>query len=77
MKQYITEAKNIERMTLVGPNSESKAVMQQLFEEGWRLIRSGPYSDREMFPAVDIDRFLFIAEREAINISSAPKTERS
>jgi hypothetical protein len=54
----------IERITIVGKMEDSKRVMEYLYQAGYRVIRSGPYTDREMFPQVDIERFKFVAERE-------------
>lgn len=53
-----------EKLKLVGPMVDSKAVMTQLHEDGWRITQSGSYSDRKMFPKVDPTRFLYYAERE-------------
>lgn len=55
---------HIERLTIVGPADKSIGIMNQLFKEGYRLTRSGPYTDRKIFPKCDVSRFLLIAERE-------------
>jgi hypothetical protein len=61
---YTTERNIIERRRLVGPYADGKTVMQALHADGWRITRSGPYTNLKMFPDVDASRFLFIAERE-------------
>lgn len=53
----------IQRVTIVGPQVKSKEVFDTLFENGFRVTRSGPYTNSRMHPRVDITRFLFIAER--------------
>jgi len=58
-----TSRELIERRNFVGPMSESGRIMAALHADNWRIIRSGPYTDRAMFPDVDITRFLFLAER--------------
>lgn len=60
---YIVKKERIERLNLVGPMNDSKQVMEELFDSGYRLIRTGPYTDPESYPDADIRRFLFIAER--------------
>lgn len=54
----------IERLTVVGKMDDSRRVMEWLHSRGFRLVRSGPYTDREMHPMVDVKRFKFVAERE-------------
>jgi hypothetical protein len=63
MQQFITKSLHIERITLVGPASESKGVLVWLNEKGYWIVKCGPYHDADMFPRVDINRFLIIAER--------------
>jgi len=53
----------VERLTVVGPQSKGTEVLDVLWENGFRVMRSGPYTDRAMHPKVDVSRFLFIAER--------------
>ena len=64
MPDWIKEKVIVERITLIGPKDESKAAFDWLYENGYHTIRSGPYTDREMYPKVDIGRFLIVAERE-------------
>lgn len=54
----------VERLTIVGKEQDSRRVMKWLAERGFRIIQSGPYTDREMHPNVDLTRFKFVAERE-------------
>jgi hypothetical protein len=53
----------VERLDIVGPMEQAKAVKEHLFDAGFRTIRSGPYTDREMHPKADMTRFLFVVER--------------
>ncbi len=53
-----------ERIKVIGPMDESMVVLDMLHDEGWRTTRTGPYTDRKMWPSVDDKRFLFWAERE-------------
>ena len=62
--KHVTERQNIQRITLIGPMSQGQAIMKALHDAGWRLTYSGPYSNRKMFPKVDMNQFHFIAERE-------------
>jgi hypothetical protein len=55
--------KIIERVTVSGPRADHTAARERLRESGYELRRSGPYSDRDMHPRVDVERFLYIAER--------------
>jgi hypothetical protein len=61
--RYTTKKEQLERRTLVGPMDDGKEVMAALHNCNWRIIRSGPYTDRKMFPACDDTRFQFIAEK--------------
>ena len=58
------ERKVIEQLVIVGPTEQSKAVMNELFDAGFRMIQQGPYTNRDMFPSCDVTRFLYHAERE-------------
>jgi len=62
--EYIKERVYIERIDVIGPMDEGETVLKALWAEGYRTIRSGPYTNRDMHPNVDMTRFLFIAERE-------------
>lgn len=53
----------IQRVTIVGPHAKSNEVFDALFDSGFRVVRSGPYTNTRLHPRVDITRFLFIAER--------------
>jgi hypothetical protein len=53
----------VERLEVAGPMDRSKEVMNQLFEAGFMVTQSGPYTDSKMFPDADVTRFLFHAER--------------
>ncbi len=58
------KTERIERRTIVGLMEERQAVLAQLYDDRWRVIRSGPFADQKSFPKVDASRFLFVAERE-------------
>ena len=64
INKFIQKRQMLERVRLVGPQDKSREVMEALALKGFRLIQSGPYTTRTMFPKVDPDRFLFIAERD-------------
>lgn len=62
---HVRESALVRRLTLVGPQSERQALFDLLLATpGWRAVRSGPYTDREMWPEVDTERFLIVVERE-------------
>jgi len=62
--KFITADKVIRRIEVVCPMTESKVVLNKLFDAGYRVIRSGPYTDAKMFPECDDKRCQFIAEKE-------------
>jgi hypothetical protein len=64
VNKFIEKRQMLERIRLVGPQAKSAEVMEALARKGFRLIQSGPYTTKSMFPKVDPDRFLFIAERD-------------
>ena len=57
------ERETIERLTIAGPMARSKDVMSMLHDDGWHLLRTGPYTDKDIYPRCNPDRFLFIAEK--------------
>jgi hypothetical protein len=61
--RYTTKTEKFERRTFVGPFDESKEMLDALGTE-WHIIRSGPYTDRKMWPKVDVTRYMLIAERK-------------
>jgi hypothetical protein len=62
-RRYVRKSETIERLRLVGPHEKSQAVMAGLYDAGYTLKQTGPYTSRAMFPKCDDKRFLFIAER--------------
>lgn len=62
--EHIKKRQVFERVEVIGPIDQGRAVLEELYEAGFRTIRSGVYTDKEMFPRCDDKRFLFIAERE-------------
>lgn len=44
---------------IVGSQLVSKTVLEKLHLAGAKVGRVGPYTDSDMWPKVDVDRFLF------------------
>lgn len=63
-KKYIQKATTHVHARLVGPYAEGVKVLEHLHADGWRVTRSGPYTNKALFPKLDMSRFLFLAERE-------------
>lgn len=63
-RKFIRKVQRLERIRVIVPRAEADRVLKELHEDGWRAIRSGPYTNRAMHPRADITRSLFIAERE-------------
>lgn len=55
-----------ERVVLIGPIGEGQEALEYLYDRGFMITRSGPYTDKKMHPRVDVTRFLYRAEREII-----------
>lgn len=53
-----------EHIRVVGPTDLAEPAAATLASYGFRVTRSGPYTDREMHPTVDVKRFLFLGERQ-------------
>lgn len=68
-----TKTEMIERRTLVGPTEKSDDIHARLAQEGFRLIRSGPYCDKKIWPKCDVSRFMIVAERDANHEAVFPK----
>lgn len=64
MSDTIETRQTFERVTVVGPMSECQIKMMSLHDKGFRVIRSGPYTDAEMHPQVDVTRYKLVGERE-------------
>jgi hypothetical protein len=62
--KFATLIDRVERFRVVGPAAKAGEVMDALHANGFRLLRSGPYTNKQMHPRLDMDRFLYIAERE-------------
>lgn len=54
----------IERLGVVGPMADANIVLNRLYDAGFIVTRTGPYTDRKLRPRVDPTRFLYHAERE-------------
>lgn len=54
---------HVERLELSGPIDKSVEATEQLAREGYRVLRTGPYTDRQMYPKLDHTRFMIVAER--------------
>lgn len=53
----------IEKLEVVGPNEIHRRVLDELYDKGFNIVHSGPYTDKKLHPRVDVTRFQFIAER--------------
>lgn len=53
----------VQRVQVVGPTDQRQSVMDSLYDRGFRIVLSGPYTNKTLSPRVDPTRFLFIAER--------------
>ena len=53
----------IVRVEVVGPIESREATFDDLYDEGFTVTRSGPYTDRNIFPKVDPERFCIVAEK--------------
>lgn len=63
-KKYIRKHEHFERIEVVGPMDDSDRILKELHDDGWSGKRIGPYTDKKMWPKVDMKRFLFVMERE-------------
>lgn len=54
----------VEVIEVSGPMDLALDVMRRLIDEGFRVVRSGPYTGPEIHPRVDPGRFLYRGERE-------------
>ena len=52
-----------EHIRIVASDHLKNEVLAYLYENGYRVQRSGPYSDSSMWPRVDPTRFLALGER--------------
>jgi hypothetical protein len=64
MHRYIVEQYNAVHITLIGPMSEWRVVLEQLHMEGFQVTNQGPYTDERMFPECDVTRFKVSAIRK-------------
>jgi hypothetical protein len=71
--EFITEHEVKEAIVVVGPMSRSQEVLRALYDDGWRCQRTGPYTDKKLWPKVDPERFLFTAERAIDEQAKSPK----
>jgi hypothetical protein len=46
---------------LTGPRAQAEATLEWVHGQEGHVVRSGPYTDSEMHPMVDVDRFLIVA----------------
>ena len=53
----------IERVEIVDRISLRAATFNRLFKDGFRIVRSGPYTTKAMFPEIDPGWFMVTAER--------------
>jgi hypothetical protein len=55
----------IHRIELVASADEKSVVLHDLELCGYSVVRIGPYTNKRMFPKVDVSMFKLIAERRA------------
>ena len=53
----------IERVDIVDRMSLRAATFDRLLKDGFRVVHSGPYTTKAMFPEIDPDWFMLTAER--------------
>lgn len=63
LKGCLVIQQHVERLELSGPEDKAVEATAQLAREGYRVLRTGPYTDREMYPKLDHTRFMIVAER--------------
>lgn len=59
-KRVITR---IERVEIIGDMTDRQCTLMEMDRDGWSVKAIGPYTDRKMFPTVDVTRFRLVAER--------------
>lgn len=62
---FAISRETLEQVTIIGPQSKRKELFRFLDEGSFRVVRSGPYTDRKMFPRVDLTRVMIVAVRSA------------
>jgi len=60
--QFITKREAIERIEMVFPINRRDTILDALFATGWRIVRSGLYTDKKMWPKCDPSRVQIVAE---------------
>jgi hypothetical protein len=60
-EKYITQDRKTRQIKLVIPTALRQEIYAELFEEGWEITSQGPYSDPELFPKVDMKRYIIHA----------------
>lgn len=68
MPKWSVKREYREYVTLIGRQVDAKEAMEWLHDEEFTISQCGPYSDAEMWPKVDPDRFKFIAHRDTEEI---------
>jgi len=64
IKKCKVKVKMLEVVEVVGPASQRKAAIDQLYAEGYTSVRSGPYTNARMWPEYDWNRFKIVAEKD-------------
>ena len=55
------------RFEIEGPEERSQEIRDAFpSEHGWRIVRSGPYTNQSMHPRIDRSRFKMVVEGEAV-----------
>lgn len=53
----------VERLNLSGPMSARPQLLNELQNLRFRIVHSGPYTDSDLWPKVDAERFQLVVER--------------
>lgn len=54
----------VQSVEVVGPMAMRNEVLDLLFNDGFRITASGPYTNKKISPRVDMTRFLIMAEKK-------------
>ena len=63
LASFIVKHEHITVIEVVCPMERGHEAMTMLHATGWSITRCGPYSDRDTFPDVDIERAQLVAEK--------------
>lgn len=63
IEKFAVESGVIERHKMIVPAVDREAFWEACKLEQWHVVHSGPYTDKKMFPKVDVTRSIFLIER--------------